>query len=422
MPDLNSIPSLGINVVGAVTGEYGLGEATRGTLRSMEAANIGFTVRKVEVGWHRHLDQTYASFISDENPYPVNLVHTNPDEGLYNSLGSEYFQDKYNIAYWGWELPQLHPAWEYAFDYFDEIWTLSNYSAEAISTISPIPVVKIMPSISLPIPSLGRESLGLPKDKFIFLFMFDFHSTLARKNPFATIEAFKQAFGQANQDVLLVIKFSNAQYHPHRREQLMAQADGWSSIRFIEGHLLKEELHALLNNCNCYVSLHRAEGFGLTMSEAMFYGKPVISTGYSSNIEFMNVGNSYLVKYQLATITQEEGPYLRGSIWAEPDVDHAASLMQYVFENYDQAQNVGRRASEDIKCFLSPQAIGTKIRSRLEYIMKRIGNSNSSIRTNQLRKAEAEVEWWESQAQTWKKTAEQMQRDLKRCRAQQLPM
>ena len=279
-----------------------------------------------------------------------------------------------------------------------------------------------MPSISLPIPSLGRESLGLPKDKFIFLFMFDFHSTLARKNPFATIEAFKQAFGQDNQDVLLVIKFSNAQYHPHRREQLMAQADGWSSIRFIEGHLLKEELHALLNNCNCYVSLHRAEGFGLTMSEAMFYGKPVISTGYSSNIEFMNVGNSYLVKYQLVTITEEEGPYFRGSIWAEPDVDHAASLMQYVFENYDQAQNVGRRASEDIKCFLSPQAIGTKIRSRLEYIMKRIGNSNSSIRTNQIRKAQAEVEWWESQAQTWKKTAEQMQRDLKRCRAQQLPM
>lgn len=421
MPDLNSIPSLGINVVGPVTGEYGLGEATRGTLRSMEAANIGFTVRKVEVGWHRHLDQTYASFISDENPYPVNLVHTNPDEGLYNSLGLEYFQDKYNIAYWSWELPQFHPAWEYTFDYFDEIWTLSNYSAEAISTISPIPVVKIMPSISLPIPSLGRESLGLPKDKFIFLFMFDFHSTLARKNPFATIEAFKQAFGQDNKDVLLIIKFSNAQYHPHRREQLMAQADGWSSIRFIEGHLLKEELHALLNNCNCYVSLHRAEGFGLTMSEAMFYGKPVISTGYSSNIEFMNVGNSYLVKYQLATIT-EEGPYFRGGIWAEPDIDHAASLMQYVFENYDQAQNVGRRASEDIKCFLSPQVIGTKIRSRLEYIMKRIGNSNSSIRTNQIRKAEAEVEWWKSQAQTWKKTAEQMQRDLKRCRAQQLPM
>ena len=90
MPDFNSIPSLGINVVGAVTGEYGLGEATRGTLRSMEAANIGFTVRKVEVGWHRHLDQTYASFISDENPYLVNLVHTNPDEGLYKSLGSEY--------------------------------------------------------------------------------------------------------------------------------------------------------------------------------------------------------------------------------------------------------------------------------------------------------------------------------------------
>ncbi|UNU24589.1 glycosyltransferase [Microcoleus vaginatus] len=362
--------SLGINFVGHVSGEYGLGEGARGTLRGMESVGIPFTINDIKVDWHRNLDDSYTN-VSQNIQYPINLIHINPGDGMIEGLGTEYFKGRYNIGYWAWELPILPRVWEYAFDLFDEIWTYSNYTAETIARQSPIPVLKLPPSIALPSTSVDRKALGLPQGKFVFLFMFDFHSTLARKNTLGTIEAFKQAFPQSNnEDVLLVIKSSNGHFHPQQREQLKEQAEDWPSIRLIDGHLKKEELYGLVKSCDCYVSLHRAEGFGLTMAEAMYYGKPVIATAYSSNMEFMNVGNSFPVKYDLVTLAENYGPYSQGNVWAEPDIDHAASLMQYVFQNYQEAQQVGAKAAQDIKSLLSPQAVGNKIRNRLEQIMK----------------------------------------------------
>jgi glycosyltransferase involved in cell wall biosynthesis len=395
--------SLGINIVGHIKGEYGLGEAVRANIRSIEAAQIPYTLKDISVDWHRNLDDTYTDF-SDDNPYPINLIQINPAAELYNIIGDEYFRGRYNIGYWAWEMLDMIPGWEPAFGLFDEIWTLSNHCAESIAAVSPIPVIKVMPSLVLPQPFINRELLGLPQEKFIFFFMFDFHSTTARKNPQGLIEAFQKAFGKENKNVLLVIKFSNSKYHPEQRVQLNELVEGYPSIKFIDGHLKKEEVNALLYNCDCYVSLHRAEGFGLTMAEAMFYGKPVIATAYSSNIEFMNVGNSFLVKYQLVPNADDYGSFPKGSsIWAEPDIDHAASLMQYVFHNYEQAQQVGAIAANEIKSLLSPLVIGKKIKRRLEYIMKF---------SNRIKEIQAEKTWWESQAQAWKKTAYQAQMEL----------
>ena len=420
---LKQIPNsaLGVNVVGHVTGEYGLGTAVRATLRSMAAADVAFSIKNIEVAWHSNLNQTYVNFISAENPYPINLIHINPDPGLYEWLGTDFFKGRYNIGYWAWELLQFPSAWEFAFDYFDEIWTLSNYCAESITKVTPIPVIKLPPSIDVPKPTLDREALGLPKDKFIFLFMFDFHSTITRKNTVNLIKAFQQAFDQSNQDVLLVIKCSNGDHKPQPRAQVKAAAADWSSIHFIEEHLRQEEVQSLLNSCNCYVSLHRAEGFGLTMAEAMFYGKPVIATGYSSNMEFMNVGNSFLVKYKLVPNDRVEGPYYRGAVWADPDIDHAASLMRYVFQNYDEAKLVGAKAARDMRTLLSPYAVGTKIRNRLEMITKKVHNDMNSTRLTQNlqglrteKELESEKHRCISQTLAWKQTAKQMQAELKK--------
>src|SRR6476620_5665015 len=318
---------LGVNVIGYATGEFGGGEGLRCTLRALGAASIPFTVKNISVPWHRNLDSTYSDF-SEDNPYPINLVHINPDSLSFDSCDTQYLQKRYNIGFWAWELQKFPSNWEFAFDLFDEVWTYSNYGTETISEVSPIPVQKMMPSIDLPQPSLDREALGLPKDKLIFLFIFDFHSVVARKNPQALVKAFQQAFGKSNEDVLLVIKFSNAEHHSEQRNQLDVLLEDNPSIRFIDGHLTRSEVNALIYNCDCYVSLHRAEGFGLTMAEAMFYGKPVIATAYSSNTDFMNVGNSFPVKYEVVRTTEDHFPYPKGSIWAEPDIAHAASLMQ----------------------------------------------------------------------------------------------
>ena len=393
---LNNLNSaFGVNVLGHVTGEFGLGEGVRGALRAIEAADIPCVIKDLKEDSQPSLDSTYTNF-SDNKPYSINYIHTNPHESILNTINSAYFNERYNIGFWAWELLTFPDVWLGAFDMFDEVWTPSSYTAEAISAVSPIPVIKVPHSIYLRPNSLDREALDLPKNKFIFLFMFDIGSGFERKNPMAAIEAFKQAFEKSNRDVLLVMKFRSHPLLQIHREQLLAAAEDWPSIQFIEGHLTKEEVNSLIYNCDCYVSLHRAEGFGLTMADAMYCGKPVIATAYSANIEFMNVGNSFLVNYDLITTDEPYGLYPKGSIWAEPDIDRAASLMQYVFDNHREAQQVGARAAREIRSSLSPQTVGKKIRNRLEYIARTIEDKH----------------WYESQAEAWKQAAQQGQMAL----------
>ena len=361
-------PNLGINIAGYINGEFGIGEGVRANIRAAEAAGIPFSINNFTRSPHRKQDTTYQNF-SQDNPHPVNLIQVNADEvaTFIKHTDSSYFENKYNIGFWAWELPTFPPEWQPAFNHFHEIWTYSNHCAEAISAVSPIPVIKIMPSISLAQSTLERAALNLPKDKFIFLFIFDFSSRIERKNPLAVIQAFKQAFGE-DDGVLLIVKSSNSKNFPEAQASLNSAIVNHSNIKHLDGYLSKEKLNGLLYNCDCYVSLHRCEGFGLTMAEAMFYGKPVIATGYSSNTEFMNVGNSFCVKYKLIPIEQDCGPYKKGNVWAAADVEHAANFMRYVFNNSWEAQQIGAIAAEEIKTILNPQVAGNKIRKRLEYI------------------------------------------------------
>ena len=370
-------PNLGINIAGYINGEFGIGEGVRANIRAAEAAGIPFTINNFTRSPHRKQDTTYQNF-SQDNPHPVNLIQVNADEveTFIKHTGSSYFENKYNIGFWAWELPVFPPEWQPAFNHFHEIWTYSNHCAEAISAVSPIPVIKIMPSISLAQSALEREALNLPKHKFILLFVFDFSSRIERKNPLAVIQAFKQAFGEDDR-VLLIVKSSNSKNFPEAQASLNSAIANHSNIKHLDGYLSKEKINGLLYNCDCYVSLHRCEGFGLTMAEAMFYGKPVIATGYSSNIEFMNVGNSFCVKYKLIPIEQDCGPYKQGNVWAAPDVEHAASFMRYVFNNSREAQQIGAIAAEEIKTLLNPQVTGDKIRKRLEYIAEITNNFQS---------------------------------------------
>ncbi|MEG5139781.1 MULTISPECIES: glycosyltransferase [unclassified Microcoleus] len=360
--------NLGLNIAGYINGEFGIGEGVRANIRAAEAADIPFVINNFTRSPHRKKDTTYQNF-SPDNPHPVNLIQVNADEveTFIKDRGSSYFEHKYNIGFWAWEISVFPPRWQTAFNYFHEIWTYSNFCAEAIAQVSPIPVIKIMPSISLPAPSLSREALNLPQNKFIFLFVFDFCSRIERKNPLATIQAFKAAFGEDDR-VLLVFKSSNSDKNLQDLALLNSAIANCSNIKHLDGYLSKNKINGLLDNCDCYVSLHRCEGFGLTMAEAMFYGKPVIATGYSSNTEFMNVGNSFLVKYKLIPIEQDCGPYKKGNVWAKPDVEHAAELMRYVFNNYQEARQIGVVAAAEIQTLLNPQFTGSKIRKRLEYI------------------------------------------------------
>ncbi len=409
-----STPLLGINGVGYVRGEFGLGESSRAQIRSIKAADIPHAICNIDSTSHGNGDNTFASEFTNDNPYAINLLNFNAEAmpEFLDNIGEDYLKGKYNIGYWAWELPSFPREWEWLFQYYDEIWVPSGYCAEALSVVSPVPIVKIMHSINLPAPVLSREETVFPgadgeetcfpKDKFIFLFMFDFHSTLARKNPLGVIEAFKRAFRSTNQDVTLMIKFSNSKHYPEELEIVKEAAKSHPGIQFIDARLPKKVVNALFYNCDCYVSLHRAEGFGLTMAEAMYYGKPVIATGYSSNVEFMNTGNSFLVSYDLVRVVKDSGSYKKGNIWADPSVEHTAALMHYVFHNYEAAKQIGLRGAREMQDMLNPANIGKKIRHRVEHIMSKIALDNQHSQANEL------------QAKAWKQTAQELQEELKK--------
>ena len=357
----------GINVAGFPTSEKGIGEAVRAPLRSIEAANIPYVLNAQFDAGSANNDTTYSRFVS-HNPFAFNLACLNGDVlSLFTSQrGDGYFRGRYNIGIWNWELSHFPEEWVSQFRYFQEIWAPSSFIAETLARISPIPIVRI-PYAVQPEPALrtgfDRESVGFTSDTFLFLFVFDFHSSLQRKNPVGTIEAFRRAFSR-DENVGLVIKSTRSECD-HRGRGILHEAARGANVRILDTVLAREDLNTLFHDCGCYVSLHRAEGFAFTIAEAMCAGKPVIATAYGGNVDFTTPDNSYLVKYKLVEIDRDYGPYKKGWVWAEPDLDQAAELMRYVYEHRDEVRATGKRAQEDVLRLLHPEVVGGLIRQRL---------------------------------------------------------
>jgi glycosyltransferase involved in cell wall biosynthesis len=236
--------------------------------------------------------------------------------------------------------------------------------AANIGAATQVPVVALPPPVQRPAAEAPPLRLGVP-DGFLFLFVFDYLSTIQRKNPVGLIEAFKRAFlpGEGPQ---LLIKTINAPLRPLAEEEVLWAAHGRSDIHVIDRSLSAVELSGLMAACDCYASLHRAEGFGLTMAEAMAIGKPVIATGYSGNVDFMNASNSLLVDYAIGRVGPECEIYPPEGEWADPSVEHGAELMRRVHDDRDAAAVLGARARADIARQLSPAATGAAMRRRLE--------------------------------------------------------
>jgi len=357
---------MGVNVLGYLTAELGVGEGARANVKCLKSANIKFSLLNIDSHANsRKLDPSFSEF-SEHNPYPINLIHVNADmfSRVYMEKGTNTFKDKYNIGFWTWELSDFPEEWFESFRFCDEIWVPSNFVLEAISKKSPIPVLKIPHAVMLNgTKDASRSYFGFKDNEFIFLFIFDFFSYFERKNPLTIIKAFRQAF-PASENVRLVIKCSNSSYDPPALNRLKEAARGLN-IDIIDRYLYRDEVNSLISLCDSYVSLHRSEGFGLTMAEAMYLGKPVIATGFSGNTDFMNMSNSYLVKYRLIAIDKDVGPYKSGCLWADPDIEHAVETMRYVFNNKSESKKIGKIASVDIQKNLNYNVIGNKIKERV---------------------------------------------------------
>jgi glycosyltransferase involved in cell wall biosynthesis len=363
-----------VRVTGYLSHTLGLGAAGRGYARALEAAGVAVSTASVPLhhlqlpvelqdGYGRH---GFEDLLHDGVHHGFEIVAVNAEElpSFVQRLGESYFQGP-RIGIWGWETDTIPVRWRRAFALVQEIWVYSRFMAENISAVAPVPTIVLPPPVQAPAEPVAPLRLDVPDDGPLFLFVFDYLSTIQRKNPVGLIEAFKRAFAPGEGPRLL-IKTINGPLRPLAEEEVLWAAHGRADIHVIDRSLSGEELNGLMAACDCYVSLHRSEGFGLTMAEAMAIGKPVIGTGYSGNVDFMNDQNSYLVDYTLGRVGPDCEIYPPEGEWAQPSVEHAAELMRRVIERPEEAAAIGARAREDIARQLSPRATGTAMRRRLE--------------------------------------------------------
>lgn len=361
-----------VNIAGYLRAELGMGEAGRLLVAAVEASRVPFNTFTYDQTssrqGHEFNEQRVDGIFAD-----INLVCINADQiaSFAESIGPEFFDGRYTIGDWSWEVEDFPPWMHKGFGYVDEVWVESEYMRAAIGKVSPKPVYKFCLPIVAPRidATISRVALGLPAN-FFFLFSFDFLSVLERKNPAGLIKSFQRAF-RPNEGPQLVIKTINADQRPLEMEKLRYAARGRSDILLIDRYFSAAERNALTAHCDCYVSLHRSEGFGLTMAEAMALGKPTIATNYSGNLDFMTAENSYLCRATRVRVGPEREPYPADSFWGEPDLDHAARLLRQVYDNPEEARVRGARAARDMKETRSLTQAGASIRSRIEIIRRR---------------------------------------------------
>jgi glycosyltransferase involved in cell wall biosynthesis len=363
---------LAVRLTGYLGHTLGLGAAARGYAHALGAAHV--PVRTVTVPLHHlalpvELAVEYGRHgfedLVHDGAHGFEIVAVNADElpDFVRRLGEDYFEGP-RIGIWGWETNSIPPRWQRAFTLVDEVWVYSRFMAENIGAVAPVPVVVLPPPVERPSEPVEPLRLGVPPG-FLFLFVFDYLSTVQRKNPMGLIEAFRLAFAPGEGPQLL-IKTINGPLRPLAEEEVLWAAHGRPDIHVVDRSLSGKELSGLMAGCDGYVSLHRAEGFGLTMAEAMAFGKPVIATGYSGNVDFMNSENSYLIDYTMGRVGAECEIYPPEGDWADPSIEHAAELMRRVYSEPDEAAAKGKRAEADVSRLLSPAATGQSMRRRLE--------------------------------------------------------
>ncbi|MBU7437400.1 glycosyltransferase family 4 protein [Paraburkholderia fungorum] len=287
---------------------------------------------------------------------------------LLHDFGPYPFTTGYRIGLWQWELQEFPTEAFAAFSLVDEIWTISHHAARSFrkKTTKPVHVIPL-PVYSELITPIQRARFGIPEDAFLFGFAFDGASFIARKNPLALIEAFQRAFPKKDQSVCLMIKAMNTQNESVWKECLY-RADTDARIVIIDEVLSRGEANGLLNACDCIVSLHRAEGFGRVMAEALYLGKPVITSRYSGPLDFMSDDTAYLVDGELVDIKSDDYPFWKGNKWFQPEIQLAADEMLKVRENREEREAKAAAGRASIRENYSLEACARFLSDRLQII------------------------------------------------------
>ncbi len=363
----------GISVIGYVQAESGVGESARATLRALACTDIPHALADFRVGNVSRMGERVDDRLARDRRHAVSLFHVNADQlpVARANLDAAWFAVPHRIGYWAWELENFPPQWHDAFAHVDEVWVPSSFCQNAIAAVSPVPVLCIPHAIEIPERMTpDRSRFGLRPDSVVFLSMADMMSVAERKNPLGAVQAFVEAFAPDDTRAELVVKVSNPQWDAPAFERLRTLAAAHPGVHLLADYLDRPALNTLLDSVDVFVSLHRSEGFGLGIAEAMARGKVALATGWSGNMDFMSPLNSLPVDYELVRLERDAGPYARGERWAEPSIADAVDKMRTVTADPALRQRLGQRARHDCRQQLAPQVVGARIAARLRAIRK----------------------------------------------------
>lgn len=366
--------SRGVTLVGYARGEFGVAEVARSTALALHEHAYPFEVFEITLGMKaNNNDDRLQPFLSSESRHSVQLYCVNADQirPVHMHLGPDFSAGRYRIAIWFWELARFPEVWWPAFDWVEEIWAPSAFVYEAVMRVSPKPVVHMPVAVDFGLARpYSRREFGLPEGKFLFLFSYDFDSYPARKNPEACIEAFQRAFPMPENGVGLVIKTMYGERHERAYGRLREIARSDPRISILNEVLPRDAVYGLESICDCFVSLHRSEGFGLGLAESMLLGKPVIATAYSGNMDFTHSDNACLVNYQLVPVPSYAYPHAAGQQWADPDIEQAVWYMRKLVTEPDFRSRVATAGQRYIQAHHSRHEVGMRAIERLNVIYR----------------------------------------------------
>ena len=375
-----STNKINVRILGFFSQTFGLAEAGRRTFKSIQNSKLKVCATQVPfTGKHRGDEKNNSiekSLPIEKNE--IRIFHFNGDhlERLISDWGSYILNCKYKIGFWHWELPEFPDDNLQWFDKVDEIWVPSRFVFDAIAPKSSKPVQVIPLAVDdqiLKPPPPNRKKFSIPLNKFVFLITFDFYSILERKNPIAGIKAFSFLLkdDEYKEEVHLVVKISN--HHADSKgyklfQEALSLIDA-KKITLINKVVPRNDMLQLMNSCDSLVSLHRSEGFGLHIAEAMAMGKSVLTTNWSGNVDFANESNSYPVNFKIQQIQKNTGSYRKGNSWATADIGHAVSQMKKILKNKFLSDNdIQQNAKNQIRELHSIKRVSSIIEKRIQII------------------------------------------------------
>lgn len=326
--------SAAVNLLAHLNAEMGVGEVARRLISLMSAAGIDLNLVPFEASKARKAYKgRYKTGDFQAGQGTLSCVNADQLGALVAFFGIPSTAKKFHNGFWAWELEDFPTTYAPAAKLLDEIWTISSFVQKSIEKTVGAKVRTV--KLPVPIPKsktiLSRKDFGIPEKTFLVSSSFDFNSDVERKNPAASIGSFLKAFPKPS-GATLFLKSINGDMHANKSNELQEVAQGREDIIFFDGYLDHYENKGLLELSDIYLSLHRAEGYGLNLADAMARKTAVIATGYSGNLDFMDEESNILVPFQKIPVTTYAGLNV-DSCWADPDIDFAAKKLNELLEN-----------------------------------------------------------------------------------------